>query len=69
MSCILKGLIMVYRVVGFTMGNQGSIGCLFSCQLSGLCPDNDATLVVFLCGVMVSVTRALRLVLIQRQGC
>ena len=36
-----------------TMGNQGSTGYLFSCQLSGLNPDYSATLVVFSCGVVV----------------
>ena len=36
-----------------TMGNQGSTGYLFSCQLSGLCPDYGATLVVFSCGAVV----------------
>ena len=60
---------MVYRVVFFTMGNQGSTGYLFSYQLSGLCPDYGATLVVFSCGAVVSVIRALWLVLLQRQGC
>jgi len=49
---------MVYRVVGSTMGNKSSTGFLFSCQLSGLCPDYGVTLVVFSCGVMVSVIRA-----------
>ena len=49
-----------------TMGNQGSTGYLFSCQLSGLCPDYGPTLVVFSCGAVVSVIRALRLVLVQR---
>jgi len=28
----LEGLLMVYRVVGFNMGNQGNLGYLFSCQ-------------------------------------
>ena len=42
-----------YRVVGSNHGNQGSTGYLFSCQLSGLCPDYGATLVVFSCGAMV----------------
>jgi len=28
MSCILKELIMVYRVVGSTIGNQDSTGCV-----------------------------------------
>jgi len=28
MSCILKGLVMIYRVLGFIMGNQTSIGYL-----------------------------------------
>ena len=46
-------LIMVYRVVGSTMGNQDSTGYLFSCQLSGLYLDYDATLVVFSCRAMV----------------
>jgi len=36
-----------------TMGNQGSTGYLFSYQLSGRCPDYDATLVVFSCGAVV----------------
>ena len=36
-----------------TMGNQGSTGYPFSCQLSGLCPDYGATLVVFSCGAVV----------------
>ena len=36
-----------------TMGNQGSTDYLFSCQLSGQCPDYGATLVVFSCGAVV----------------
>ena len=35
------------------MGNQGSTGYLFSCQLLGLYPDYGATLVVFSCGAVV----------------
>jgi len=35
------------------MGNQGCIDYLFICQLSGLCPDYDATLIVFLYGTVV----------------
>jgi len=36
-----------------TMGNQGSIGYLFSCQLSGLYPNYGVTLVVFSCWAVV----------------
>jgi len=54
MSSILKGFIMVYRIVGSTMGNQGSTGySVVSCQLSRLCLDYNATLVVFSCGDVV----------------
>ena len=54
MSCILEGFIMVYRVVGSTIGNQGSTGYLvIQFQLSGLCPDYGATPVILLCGAVV----------------
>jgi len=43
--------------LGSTIRNQGSIGYqviqLFSSQLLGLCPDNGATPVILLCGVVV----------------
>ena len=69
MSCILEGLIMVPSCGFQPWGNQGSTGCLFSCQLSGLCPDYSATLVVFSCGAVVTVIKALWLILVQHQGC
>jgi len=63
-----EGLMMVNQVLISTMGNKVVLTTLlFSCQLSGLCLDYDATTFVFLCGVVVSVIRALWHVLIQRQ--
>ena len=57
MSCILEGLVMVYRVLGSTMRNQSSTGYLaiqlFSSQLLGLCSDYGATPVILLCGAVV----------------
>jgi len=50
MSCILEGFVMVYRVLSYTIGNQGSNG---SCQLSGPCLDYGATLLVFSGGAVV----------------
>ena len=53
-----------------TMGNQDSTGYL-DIQLSVVrtMPSYGATLVVFSCGAVVSVIRALWLVLVQCQGC
>ena len=61
---------MAYRVVGSTMGNQGSTAYLVI-QLSVVraIPGLRCHTSYFLCEAVVSVIRALQLVLVQRQGC
>ena len=52
MLCILEGLIMIYRVLGFAIENQDSTDYLII-QLLGLCADYDTTPVIILCGAVV----------------